>query len=137
MTIVIDASITIAALSPDERTDDTERYLTTIAVSDAVVPAIWALEIMQVIRRKVTRGLLSAEIATEALAAAQLLNVRVSATSAAAAFSDIGRLVRLHGLTPYDAAYLDCALRLDRSLATLDRRMRAAAAVEGIPVIPD
>ncbi|MBX9991305.1 type II toxin-antitoxin system VapC family toxin [Phreatobacter oligotrophus] len=137
MTIVIDASITIAALSPDEQTDDTERYLNTIAVNDAVVPAIWALEVMHVFRRKVTRGILSPEVAAEALAAAQLLNVRVSSTSAAAAFTDIGRLARLHGLSPYDAAYLDCALKLDHPLATLDRRMRAAAAVEGIPVIPD
>lgn len=137
MTIVIDASITIAALSPDERGDDTERYLSTIAVSDAVVPAIWALEVMHVLRRKVSRGLLSAEIATEALAAAQLLNIRVSSIGAAAAFVDIGRLVRVHGLSPYDAAYLDCALRLDYPLASLDRRMRAAAAVEGIPLLPN
>lgn len=137
MTIVIDASITIAALSPDERTDDTERYLSTIAENDAVVPAIWALEVMHVFRRKVTQGLVSAEIATEALAAAQLLNVRVSSTSASAAFTDIGRLARIHGLSPYDAAYLDCALKLDHPLATLDRRMRTAAAIEGIPVIPD
>lgn len=137
MTIVIDASITIAALSPDEQSDDTERYLNTIAVTDAVVPAIWALEIMHVIRRKVTRGLLSAELAAEALAAAQLLNVRVSTTSAAVAFSDVGRLVRIHDLTPYDASYLDCAIRLERPLATLDRRMRAAALVEGITILPD
>ena len=137
MSIVIDASITIAALSPDERTSDTERYLEIIAADDVVVPAIWALEIMHVFRRKITRGLLAADIAGEALAVAQMLNTRVSSISAAVAFADVGRLTRVHGLSPYDASYLDCALRLEYPLASLDRRMRAAAAVEGITLLPD
>ncbi|KAF0125771.1 MAG: hypothetical protein FD152_2730 [Xanthobacteraceae bacterium] len=137
MSIVIDASITIAALSPDERTDDTERYLDIIATDDAAVPAIWALEIMHVFRRKIARGVIATDMAAEALAVAQMLNVRVSSVSAAVAFAEVGRLSRSHGLTPYDASYLDCALRLERPLATLDQRMRAAAAAEGITILPD
>lgn len=137
MSIVIDASITIAALSPDERADDTERYLDIISVDDMVAPAIWPLEIIHVLRRKVARGLLASDTAADALAAAQLLRVRLNSVSATTAFAEIGRLVHLHGLTPYDASYLHSALRLERPLASLDRQMRAAAAIEGIELLPD
>jgi predicted nucleic acid-binding protein len=137
MSIVIDASVTIAALSPDERTEATERYFDIISADDVVVPAIWPLEIMHVFRRKVARGTIQPETAADALAIAQFLPVRVSAVTAPVAFTDVGRLARIHGLSPYDASYLDCALRLERPLASLDRRMRAAALAEGIVVIPD
>ena len=137
MSTVIDASITIAALSPDERTDATDRYFDIISADDVVVPAIWPLEIIQVFRKKVMRGAILPDTAADALNIAQFLPVRVSTLTAAIAFTDVSRLCRIHGLTPYDASYIDCALRLERSLATLDRRMRAAAAAEGIELIPD
>lgn len=39
-----------------------------------------------------------------------------------------------HGLSVYDAAYLDLALDVDAELATLDRPLRAAAEAEGVPL---
>jgi predicted nucleic acid-binding protein len=40
-----------------------------------------------------------------------------------------------HDLTVYDAAYLDLAIDVDGELATDDRRLRAAAKAEAVPVI--
>lgn len=40
-----------------------------------------------------------------------------------------------HGLTVYDALYLQLAIDIDAPLATLDRRLAAAARAEGIEVI--
>jgi predicted nucleic acid-binding protein len=40
-----------------------------------------------------------------------------------------------HGLTVYDALYLDLALDVDGELATLDRDLAAAARAEGVSVI--
>ena len=40
-----------------------------------------------------------------------------------------------HRLTAYDAAYLDLAIELDGELATLDHRLRDAAAAESVPLI--
>jgi predicted nucleic acid-binding protein len=37
-----------------------------------------------------------------------------------------------HGLSVYDALYLDLALDIDGELATLDRDLAAAAAAEGV-----
>ncbi|MQY45332.1 PIN domain-containing protein [Rhizobiales bacterium RZME27] len=40
-----------------------------------------------------------------------------------------------HGLSAYDAAYLELALNRDTPLATLDRKLAAAARKEGLTVL--
>jgi predicted nucleic acid-binding protein len=45
-------------------------------------------------------------------------------------------LARRHGLTLYDALYLDLALRRALPLATLDAALRRAAEAEGLPLLP-
>jgi predicted nucleic acid-binding protein len=45
------------------------------------------------------------------------------------------RLADVHGLTVYDAAYLDLALDVDGQLATLDRALARAATAEGVEVV--
>lgn len=45
------------------------------------------------------------------------------------------RLAGRHGLTVYDAAYLELAIDIDGHLATLDRDLAAAAIAEGIEVV--
>ena len=52
---------------------------------------------------------------------------------------EIGPLAQFsltHGLTTYDAAYVQLALQHGSSLATLDRAMRAAASKLNIALIP-
>jgi predicted nucleic acid-binding protein len=45
------------------------------------------------------------------------------------------RLADQHGLSVYDAAYLELAIDVDGELATLDRALARAAAAEGVDVI--
>lgn len=45
------------------------------------------------------------------------------------------RLASQHGLTAYDAAYLDLAIDVDGELATDDRELRTAAKSEGVSLI--
>lgn len=45
------------------------------------------------------------------------------------------RLADRHGLSIYDAAYLDLALDVDGQLATLDRALARAATAEGVEVL--
>lgn len=40
-----------------------------------------------------------------------------------------------HGLTVYDAAYLELALRRNLPLGTLDADLRKAAQAEGVPLL--
>jgi len=45
------------------------------------------------------------------------------------------RLAERHGLTVYDAAYLELALRRGLPLATLDEDLRTAARTEKVPLL--
>jgi prevent-host-death family protein len=46
---------------------------------------------------------------------------------------EVSALSRREGLTAYDAAYLELAMREGLPLATLDRQLREAAARLGVP----
>jgi predicted nucleic acid-binding protein len=48
-------------------------------------------------------------------------------------FNTTWRLARTHGLSAYDACYLELAMRLNLPLVTLDERLRAAAEAEQLP----
>jgi predicted nucleic acid-binding protein len=48
--------------------------------------------------------------------------------------ADVLALARQHALSAYDAAYLELALRLSLPLATLDRRLQAAATAAGVAI---
>ena len=50
-------------------------------------------------------------------------------------FQTTQRLCRKHGLTAYDAAYLEIAMRSGDALATVDDDLRRAALAEGVPVL--
>ncbi len=53
------------------------------------------------------------------------------------AWSTVMDLAVKHGLTAYDASYLELALRKNAILATLDNQLAAAARVEGLTVLPN
>gem|GEM_PF-1565183 len=46
-------------------------------------------------------------------------------------------LARGYGLTSYDAAYLELAMRANLPLATLDKELRAAAKKAGVKCLPE
>ena len=131
---VIDSSIVAAWYFDDE----SDAYADAVAVSlpktVAVVPSIFHLEIANILiigeRRKRS---------TEAKAAAFLSRLSVlpfivDGQTPSRAWSDTIALGRAHGLTSYDAAYLELALRESLPLASLDRDLKAAAKALGVPV---
>lgn len=63
------------------------------------------------------------------------LDLEVDNEAPARAFDHLLNLSRLHGLTSYDAMYLDLALRRSLPLATLDADLRRAATKAGVRVI--
>jgi predicted nucleic acid-binding protein len=51
------------------------------------------------------------------------------------AFASTHALCRRHALTPYDAAYLEIAVRNQAALATLDQDLIRAATTEGVTLL--
>lgn len=135
--LIPDASVALAWLL--DRVDANEsllaRHLLDIAHgSHNTVPHIWRVEVAN----GVLRAERSERISTHQVTAFNLLldNLPISPDHDEAAFS-ISRtcqLARSHGLTAYDASYLELALRHRACLATFDRKLADAARASGITV---
>ena len=126
---VLDGSVTMAWYFADESNAYADAVLTFLESGRALVPSLWSLEVANTVlvgeRRKRS---------TEAQAAAWLgiletLSIEVDDETTSHAWSGILALARSQNLSAYDAAYLELAMRRGLPLATLDAKLKAAAAV--------
>lgn len=137
--IVLDNSINTRLLWPDsESPENNEHAVKVIRQADegAVfhVPTIWHYEATHVAAALVRGGQVSHATANRYLGQIAMLPIVTDATSHAHAASATFALSVQYGLSVYDAAYLELALRLGASLATNDRRLRAATRQAGASV---
>lgn len=120
MTIVVDASLVVAALVD---TGTSGRWAEEVLVSDDLAaPHLLPVEVGNILRRLALHGEISEDAA--ALAHADLLDLRVALFPYTL---DAWRAWELrHNLTTYDAWYVALAESLEAELATLDARMAKA-----------
>jgi len=127
--LILDASIAAAWLFSDETEPQAEAVLARLAEDTAYVPQLWHLEVRNVLLVAERRGRIAAEHALELLETLGELPIRTDTTpDLAVAFA----LARAHGLSFYDALYLELAQRRDGTLATLDSALARAAAAVGL-----
>jgi predicted nucleic acid-binding protein len=131
--VVIDASIASAWCFPDEQTDYTKAVFQAVSPStvDTVAPLLWAYEIRNSVLMGLRRGRISKPDGEEFLVSLNELNVRLSEP---ASYDDVFSLAQEHGLTVYDAAYLDLAIQERLPLASLDGQLVRAAQKVGVPL---
>ena len=133
--MVVDASVTLAWCFPDEGSEYAESVLMALNGQTMTVPAIWALEIANAIlvgeKQKRSR---QPEILRFMVLLEKLVIVQ-DAQSVAETVNNVLPLARDHGLSAYDASYLELSLRQGAPLATLDRRLQKAAQQTGIKIL--
>jgi predicted nucleic acid-binding protein len=127
LTLVSDASVTVAWRFEDEKTPATEAVFDRVVATGAVVPMIWPLEVANALRVAERTGRVSRGYVDASLRDLQRLEIEIDPETSAQAWTATLALARAHNLTLYDAAYLELALRRDLPLATLDAKLRAAA----------
>jgi predicted nucleic acid-binding protein len=132
---VIDASIVIAALAPDEASQSAMATIAPFLLGGGHAPALWPFEIANPLYWKVRRGVLSPSTAEHALLSAYLIPLTFDQRTPRDIARDIVPLSWKHGLTTYDAAYLELALRLAMPLASIDKALIRAATAEGVTVL--
>ena len=135
MTLVVDASVTLAWIFTEERTLPVQKILDRLIDEQAFVPAIWRLEIANGLQMSVRRGRIDAATRDTALRGLALLNITTDPDTDNFAWSTTLSLAEQHRLTLYDAAYLELALRLGVPLATLDRDLRSAGDALGVTLL--
>ena len=130
---VIDASVSLAWLFEDEGTEFTEAALAGLAVTPGWVPALWTLECVNVLAQAQRRGRLTAAKRQALVASAMSLPLNLDTEQVA--MNRIDALVDQFGLSAYDAAYLELAMRRSMGLISLDSKLVRAARAAGVPVL--
>jgi predicted nucleic acid-binding protein len=129
--VVVDASVTISWYLADEITT-TQSIFQRLRESEAIAPALWWFEIRNALLVNERRGRLDPTQVAAILANLARLPITLDRDPAGDA---VLALARAHNLTFYDAAYLELALRRAVPLATLDRRLAAAARTAAVRLL--
>ena len=124
---VFDASVALAWCFEDERSPQSDALLDRAAVQPSCVPQHWALEVANVLVLASRRGRIPAAKRAQFLSLLQNLPIHVDPAPQSHALSATIALADEHGLTSYDAAYLELAIRLGVPFATLDHDLIAAS----------
>lgn len=128
MRFVLDCSVAISWCMPDETNNEAEVILDLLARdSEAVVPSIWWLEIINVLLVAERRGRITQANTTETLARLRALRIVVDTNISQPSLDATLELSRQYNLAAYDAAYLELAIRENLLLATIDNRLAEAA----------
>jgi predicted nucleic acid-binding protein len=133
--LVLDPSVVLAWAYADEGTPATAQVLDLVAQSGAVVPAIWHLEVANALQQGLRRGRIDKADRDAALFDLIDLDIEVDSETSVHAWTATLALAGAHGLTVYDAAYLELARRRNLRLASLDRELRAAAEAVGVGLL--
>ncbi len=127
--VVLDASIAVALLL-EEPIPVTQGTLKQLEWAPALVPLLWHYETRNALLVAERRGRLSgADTASRLRALAEIRTTTDNEPNLERALIQ----AREHGLSYYDALYLELAERRSAPLATLDRKLLGAARATGIP----
>jgi predicted nucleic acid-binding protein len=135
VSLVLDCSITLARVFPDEWTPLILKLFRERVAYGAWVPDLWKVEVANVLALSVRKGRMTKERRDKILARLQLFPIAIDSETGKNAWNDTLKLADRHQLTVYDATYLELAMRLSLPLATLDRDLRKAAQSEGVTLL--
>jgi len=130
---ILDASAALACVLADE-TVLPPALPERIATESSIVPAHWILEIANGLQIALRRGRLKPGEQFDVLERIRLLPIRIDPETSVRGWQETPVLAARYGLTTYDAAYLELALRVAAPLATLDQDLSRAAREAGVPL---
>ena len=127
--LVVDASVTVCWLLPDETNSSANAAWAKSQQYGAVVPQIWHPEVRNALYQAERRGRITP---SQTESSFKRLNVIPVVTDTQPDYDVVLTLARMHNLSLYDAMYLELAKRCSVELATLDAQLGEAAANEGL-----
>jgi predicted nucleic acid-binding protein len=135
VSLILDSSATLAWTFPEERTNAILDLFKLVANHGAIVPELWRIEVANTLNVGIRRGRISKANRHGILADLENLPISVDGETRNHTWRKTLELSDSHQLTVYDATYLELAMRLSLSLATLDEDLRKAAQREGVPLL--
>jgi predicted nucleic acid-binding protein len=133
---VLDCSATLPWVFADEASPAADALLDQLVQGErAWVPALWQLELGNVLLGAQRRSRIDQAGIEAFLSRLALYEIAVDDQTMERAWQKTLDLAMQHGLSTYDASYLELALRRGLPLATLDRQLVAAARASGVRVL--
>ena len=132
---VLDASMTAAWCFEDQSTPYTEAVLqAVINGAEVIVPAIWRVEVANVLVVAERRKKISTETSMRFILALKKFAIIVDLDGLDEVFGKVIDHARRYQRSAYDASYLELAHRRGLPLATKDGPLKAAADALRIPL---
>lgn len=131
---VIDNSVVMSWCFEDEGSSYAEVVLESLDAGRAFVPAIWPLEVGNVLLMAERKKRLSHSSAVRFLDLLSGLPISVEQETPDRMLKEILSLAREHELSTYDASYLDLAMRLDLPISTRDISLVEVAKKCEVPI---
>jgi predicted nucleic acid-binding protein len=132
---VVDNSVVMSWCFQDETSHYADYILDRLLEATALVPSIWPLEVGNVLLVAERRHRLSEADSARFLALLTELPIVIEQEEPERMFKEILALARKHGLSSYDASYLELAMRKGLAIATLDRKLMVAAKRSRVPLV--
>jgi predicted nucleic acid-binding protein len=132
--VVIDSSVALSWCFEDEASPRSDALFEQVRDQGAVVPGLWHLEVANVLLQAEKRGRITTADVTMRLDLIAELPIMTDNETTARAWREIMALARAQGLTTYDAAYLELAIRRGLPLQTKDEALITAAERTGVTV---
>ena len=124
---VIDNSIVMAWCFEDEATGYTDAVQELLIHNTAFVPAIWPLEVANVLMVAERKKRIDIAGSDHFVALLSQLPIRVEQTEPERVFHNILFLARKYQLSSYDASYVELAIRKGLPIASSDKAIVRAA----------
>ena len=132
---VLDCSVTISWLMPDEKDNLSLLLLEQVAEKGAIVPTIWHLEVGNVLLVAQRNHRITLEQRHSALYSLNELPIITDTLTSSHAWQEATILAETYDLSLYDSCYLELALRMNIPIATFDKQLKKAAQKRKITVI--
>jgi predicted nucleic acid-binding protein len=133
--LVVDGSAVIAMLLGERPAPEMTAFQFRVTRQGAFAPSHFKLDVANALLLAARRGRLQTGEARAYLVDLDALPISIDDRAAHFASGVSVAAAERHGLTAYDAAYLELALRLGAELATLDADLATAARAERVPLV--
>ena len=132
---VVDCSMVLAWCFEDEQTDATRQLFDEMADGTAIVPSLWFVEVANALATSERKRRITPRKSAEFVDVLDMFDIEIDDDGVVLAYQRLVPFCRLYGLTAYDAAYLELAVRRKSPLASLDESLRGAARKLGVEVL--
>ena len=135
--LVVDCSVVMAWCFEDEADAYADSVLNLLVDSETetIVPSIWPLEVANVLLVAERRNRLTQADSLQFIKLLRELPITIDYESSDRALSEVLFIGREQGLSAYDAAYLELAMRQGAVFATRDDRLRKASERCGLKLV--